>query len=76
MIACLLAQSLGMAVTDAGGMWLCEAQPTKNKTGKSLRIIEIWVFGLAFVRQLRLLYFGPERSVATVQLNGTTPLLW
>ena len=76
MIACLLAQSLGMAATDAGGVQFCEAQPTKSNTGKSLRIIEIWVFGLAFVCQLRLLYFGAEWGVATVQLNRTTPLLW
>ena len=34
MIACLLAQSLGMAATDAGGMWLCEAQPTNNDSNR------------------------------------------
>ena len=35
-IACRLAQSLGMAATDAGGVLDCEAQPTNNDSNRGI----------------------------------------
>jgi hypothetical protein len=76
-MAVWFAQSLGMAVTLAGGTMLTvDAQPVNNRTGNSLRIMAVDMFGSTTIHCFWFFHTATERQVAIKQGLMTAFLNW